>query len=119
VQIDERDGVLFIAGDVGINAVEQLHNVLRDFVSRDPRPTVDLSGVEACDTAALQLLTSGRKTAERAGKPFNYTGISIAILDASAVLGLSLTDRPLDTPESAPYDLPVSLAHRGIEDAAV
>jgi len=94
VQLDEHDGVLKIAGDVGINEVEELHRLLRDFVGAAPRPTVDLSGVETCDTAALQLLTAARKTAERAGKPFDFVGLSPAIRDVSAVLGLSVNRSP-------------------------
>lgn len=113
MQIDEHDGVLKIAGDVGINDVEELHRVLRDFVGAASRPTVDMSGVESCDTAALQLLTAARKTAERAGKPFDFVGLSPAIVDVSAVLGLSLlTDRPID-------GLPVEPAKRGMEDAGI
>ncbi|MEI9972936.1 MAG: STAS domain-containing protein [Ignavibacteriota bacterium] len=107
MQIDKLDGVLRIAGDVGINVVEQLHSVLREFVSTAARPTVDLSDVENCDAAVLQLLTSARKTAERANKPFDFAGVSAAVLDASAVLGLSLHDQSGEQEK------------RGIENAAI
>jgi len=101
----EDDGVLKIAGDVRIPAVEELHTVLRDFVRTAPSPTVDLSGVETCDTAMLQLLSSARKTAEQVSRPLEYVGLSDQILDACALLGLSLT--------------PVHPDVRGVEDAAI
>ena len=100
----QPDGVLKIAGDVGIAVAEQLHHVLREYVRTASRPTVDLSHAETCDTAAFQLLISARDTAERARKPFEFVGLPAAILDAGAVLGLSLTGRHAATRRGAPDD---------------
>jgi anti-anti-sigma factor len=88
---DERNGVLQLAGELGIDVVEQLHTVLRDFVHTATRPTIDLTQVDTCDSAALQLLCSARKTAECEGKPFELLGLSAAIVETSAALGLSLS----------------------------
>jgi anti-anti-sigma factor len=106
LQIDEHGGVLKITGDIGINVVEQLQNVLREFVRRESAPIFDLSEIETCDTAALQLLSSARKTAVHEGKQLDFVGLSNAILDASAVLGLALMDGPAN-------------AMRGVENAGV
>lgn len=89
---DESGEVLKIAGTLGISAAEELQNALRAFLDEAHKPVFDLSGVDGCDATALQLLCSARKSAEAAGKPFELTGVSSAILDASAALGLCLAE---------------------------
>ena len=107
---DESAQVLKVVGTLEIGVAEELHNALREFVGRESRPVVDLSQVDACDTAALQLLCSARKTAEGAGKTFELGGVSAAIRNASAALGLSLAGMKEDAPGANP-------ANRGDEDA--
>jgi anti-anti-sigma regulatory factor len=91
---DESGQVLKIAGALGIGAGGELRNALRDFVCGSPRPIIDLSEVDVCDTAALQLLCSAGKTAERSGKPFELAGLSPAVRTTSAALGLPLPEAP-------------------------
>ena len=98
---DESGQVLKIAGTLEIAAAEELHNALRAFIDEAQQPVVDLSAVDGCDATALQLLCSARKTAEGAGKPFELTGVSTAILDASAALGLRLTECPATATDPA------------------
>jgi anti-anti-sigma regulatory factor len=50
---------------------------------------LDLSAVDACDTAALQLLYSARKTADSLRR-VKFVGLSGAILNAAAALGLEI-----------------------------
>jgi anti-anti-sigma factor len=92
IGIDESGHILRLAGSLEIREVDELHRALRDFLSGESKPVIDLSAVESCDTAGLQLLVSARKTAERAGKPFRLTGIPVAVSDAAASLGVSLSE---------------------------
>lgn len=89
---DESGRVLKLAGSLEIGVAEELQSALRDFVLGTPIPIVDLSAVDACDTAALQLLCSARKTAESLGKAFEIAGLSDAVRSIGAALGLSLTE---------------------------
>lgn len=107
---DEPARVLRIVGALEIGVAEELHRALRDLVGGDSMPVVDLSEVDACDTAALQLLCSARKTAESEGKTFKLGGVSDPIRNASAALGLSLTGAPEDITGANP-------ANRGNADA--
>ena len=87
---DDSGRVLKIAGALDIGEAEELHRVLRDFLCGESSAVVDLSEVEACDTAALQLLCSARKTAARASRPLQFSGISAAVRNTASELGLSL-----------------------------
>jgi anti-anti-sigma regulatory factor len=87
---DDSGRVLTIASALDIGEAEELHRALRDFVCGDSGVVVDLSEVDACDTTALQLLCSARKTAARAARPLRFTGISAAVRNTASELGLSL-----------------------------
>lgn len=93
---DEPGHVLKIAGTLGLERAAELHRALRDFVGQEARPIVDLAGVDACDTAALQLLCSAVKTAERAGKHIQFPGLSPAVQTTNGHLGLPLPEAPAD-----------------------
>ena len=90
----ESGHILKISGSVEITGAKELQDGLRDFIDGTSRAILDLSEVDSCDTAFLQLLCSARKTAERSGKQFELSGLSAAVRDASAALGLSLTEAP-------------------------
>jgi anti-anti-sigma factor len=81
---DNASGLLKILGTLDIDAASALRQMLLDAMSRQPAIAVDLSEVEACDTAALQVLLAGRK--ERA---LRITGASAAVIETAAALGLS------------------------------
>ena len=86
----DSDRALKIVGTLEIAVAEELHHALRDFICRDRGKDVDLSEVDGCDAAGLQLLCSARKTAERFGRPFQFVGLSAAIRNAASGLGFSL-----------------------------
>jgi anti-anti-sigma regulatory factor/HPt (histidine-containing phosphotransfer) domain-containing protein len=69
---DESGRVLKIQGALDIDIVEELRQALGDWISEKPNLMFDLSGVEACDTAALQLLSSARRTADCSNKPLQF-----------------------------------------------
>ena len=115
---DESGQVLKLAGVLEIAMAEELHTALRDFIYEAAGPVIDLSEVEACDTAALQLLCSARKTAEGAGKPFALRGVPAAIEGAGAAHGLRFTEWPVADRGSAPAGSPdAGSEKRGDEDA--
>jgi anti-anti-sigma factor len=91
---DQSGVVLNIAGTLDISVAEELRDALVEFIEASSKPVVDLSGVDGCDTAALQLLCSAQKTAERCNKLFEVAAVSTAIENASAILGLPLLDNP-------------------------
>lgn len=89
---EESGGVLKLEGTLNISIVEELRKALLDSLSAAPGLTLDLAGVDQCDTAALQVLYSGRKTAEQSGKRLvlqNLSGPVAGIIDA---LGLEIGD---------------------------
>ncbi len=53
---------------------------------------LDLTDVQDCDTAGVQLLCAARKTAQNAGKPFAVTGASGPVKTAVTGVGLALDD---------------------------
>lgn len=88
---DESGHLLKLAGWLDIREADQLREALQDFTDGDLNSAIDVSGVEGCDTAALQLLYSARKTVENAGRRFQIAGLSGAVMETSAALGLPLT----------------------------
>lgn len=86
----DSDGVLRIAGSADIGTAEALQAALADQLSRASSLTLDLSAVEACDTAAIQLLYSARKSAVRYGKSFSICAISCEVRRVAELLGLQL-----------------------------
>jgi anti-anti-sigma factor len=92
ITTDESGQTLTLAGPLEIAVAEELCSALRDLLERAPHPTLDLSQVEAVDAAALQVLCSARKTAERDGKRLEIAAISPAVRNKSEALGLSLAD---------------------------
>jgi anti-anti-sigma regulatory factor len=94
---DEEPGVLSITGSLDISTAGALRDALRDHMARYPEPALDLSRVEACDAATLQLFWSAQRTAAEAGKPFRVSAWSAAILEAGAALGLPFEELGGDT----------------------
>ena len=85
-----NDGVVCLGGDLHISDAAELRSALLRELASTPDLVLDVSGVDSCDTASFQLLCSLRKNAERDGKEFCISALSAAVLEASAVLGLSV-----------------------------
>ena len=64
MRLAEASGILKISGTLDINVADELRTALLDFICTASRPVVDLSEVEECDTAALQVLCSAGVTAQ-------------------------------------------------------
>jgi anti-anti-sigma factor len=85
---NESGTVLRIQGSLDIAVAEEFHKALRNFLRAAEHPVLDLSAVDSCDTAALQLLWAARKSA----KPLRFMGLSSAIAESAAALGLPLQE---------------------------
>ena len=115
---DEPAGALKLSGTLDISIAEALRNVLAECVERDGNPTVDLSAVDGCDTAALQLLFSARESALQAKKRFRVEASSPAVVRACSALGLALAKLTGDEDTGLPDQMTGhEAAERGNDDA--
>jgi anti-anti-sigma factor len=87
---DKTTGTLKIAGHMRIDEVDSLKSALSQYVLNEPRLALDLSAVEYCDAAGLQLLLAAEKTAAHLHKPFALNAVSEAVTNSAAALGLTL-----------------------------
>jgi anti-anti-sigma factor len=86
----ERSSTLRIQGTLDIGVADELRQALCDLIDGNPSLTLDLSEVDACDTAALQVLYAARKTTDGSGKHLQFVGLSGAAADTIAALRLSI-----------------------------
>lgn len=86
--LDENSAALRIQGPLTISSVEELHEVLTRYASREPNLVLDLSGVETCDAAGLQLLCSLRRSAAALGKRLRISTVSEPFTTLASALGL-------------------------------
>ena len=82
--LNEDNGVHKILGTLDIDTASALRQALLDCMIHKPAIEVNLSGIEACDTAALQVLVAGRSNGS-----LQITGSSPAVTEIAAALGLS------------------------------
>jgi len=85
----QDDGVVRAKGDLHISEVDELKSALLHEYAAAPALVLDLSGVDSCDAASLQVLCSLRKSADRDGKELRISALSVAMREASSILGLS------------------------------
>jgi len=91
---DSNTGELKISGTLDIDAANSLREALLECLLLRPAVTppvieVDLSEVNGCDAAALQVLLAGRRDAAAAGKAFRVHA-SLAVTATAAALGFSI-----------------------------
>lgn len=77
-------------GGLHISETEELRSALACELSAAQVMTLDLSGVESCDAASLQLLCSLKKSAMQVGEELHICALSAEIRESVAVPGLSL-----------------------------
>jgi anti-anti-sigma factor len=85
---NKTTGVLKISGALQIDEVKRLYASLCECVENQPSIALDLSEVDSCDTASLQVLLAAHKTAALRGKYFCFTAISEEIQKKAVALGL-------------------------------
>ena len=74
-----------------ISHIDHLHKVLLEQLHTDGHVLLDLSSVEECDAAGLQLLCSLRKTHPGGAHRFVITAVSPALQEIADVLGIPIT----------------------------
>lgn len=82
-------GVLEIGGILNIETADSLRDLLFENLSLQSGIVLDLSAVEECDTAALQVLLACEKSAAASGKKFEVVHGAPAITDTASALGFS------------------------------
>jgi anti-anti-sigma regulatory factor len=105
---DPVRGLLRISGSLHVSEAEKLCHGLRDQLAEGQELLLDLSEVDACDTACLQLFYAARNSALRQQKPFRVTALSSAVSDTGKVLGM-----PLELLTSSNNPSPGSEGERG------
>lgn len=91
---DKITGVLQISGTLDIDAANGLREALLDCLLHQGEIVADISELDGCDAAGLQVLLAGRRDAMAAGKPFRFTAPSHVLAQTALALGFSI-----DAPE--------------------
>jgi anti-anti-sigma factor len=82
--------VLEISGVLDINQAHELRDSLLRHSANSDHLRLDLSAVEACDTAGLQVLLAARRHSESLSKTFHLTAVSEPVLKMVSALGVTL-----------------------------
>jgi anti-anti-sigma regulatory factor len=80
------DDPLKIAGELTIQGIEEFRAAIADYLSRGSNHMIDLSGVERCDAAGLELICSASRTFG-GHRPVQFTSPSNPVLDIATALG--------------------------------
>jgi len=89
---ESSNGILKVSGSLDISTAGELCDSLRDWLGRQPELNLDLSEVDWCDAAVLQVLCAARRIASQLQRPFHVVSWSTAVLETSAALGLPLEE---------------------------
>lgn len=81
-----------LSGQWNIANSEELRQQLLALVESGGTIVLDLSAVECCDTAGLQLLWSLRRTAAEQGSRLRFLDFSPALIELAQALGLPLAE---------------------------
>lgn len=90
--ISEGSNTLKLSGALDIYSAGDLRDLLRQELQARSELTLDLSQVDACDAAGLQIFCSAARTAEEAGKKFRIVHPSAAASHVSDGIGLSVEE---------------------------
>jgi anti-anti-sigma regulatory factor len=82
--LHQPDGSVRLQGALHISDAEELRAALLGEVTSAATLTLDLSGVESCDTASFQLLCSVQKSARDRNKEFHISALPVVMREAAA-----------------------------------
>jgi len=108
---DQRYTSLELAGILDINTTEEVHKALLAHFERHDRISLDLSQIESCDAAGVQLLLAAQRSGEASGKSFGVVGATDTFTAVCAALGI-----PSEQLIAAPGTLPEP-AGMGVESS--
>jgi anti-anti-sigma factor len=83
---------LRIDGELNITNASELVERLAGSLNRSGDIVADFSEVQSCDTAALQIICSWRKSALEQGRRARIAAFSHAVEETAAVLGVSIQE---------------------------
>ena len=86
---------LTLEGTLDISVAEDLRRALCDLLDGSSTAAVDFSAVDACDTAAFQLLVAARRTAEHDNKSLRFESM-VGLADCAAAVGLNISQLTLE-----------------------
>jgi len=109
----QRDTLLIPTSALDINTAAEVRKSLLEHLERQARISVDLSKIESCDVAGIQLLLAMQRSAMAAGKPFAIVAATNAFTTICAALGISSTQFmattiPLLEPSSTEQEVSVA-----------
>jgi anti-sigma B factor antagonist len=84
-----RKKVLKLEGNLSIYEAGSLQEMFISSLEDGDLLEVDMMEVKECDTSGLQVLCSGKKTADQKGKQIILTGIPKAVEDAMIKAGIT------------------------------
>ena len=90
ISCSNTDDTVIITGSLDINTANELSDALAGYLRRECELILDLSGVDSCDAAALQVLLATFKSSAIVGKRARIAEGTTAIDDVCAALGLSI-----------------------------
>jgi anti-anti-sigma regulatory factor len=101
----QRATPLTITGAQSIRTAGELHKTLADYLNRGLAVVVDMSMLDECDTAALQLVYALRQSAVQRKQRFEVTAVSPAMIETAAALGLRIGELTTPWEPTAPDGL--------------
>jgi anti-anti-sigma factor len=90
VVVNPRSNSLKISGVLDINGACHLRDSLLHHAINNEHLSLDLGGVDLCDTAGIQVLIATRLYAESLSKKFGLTAVSEPVLKVAKALGVDL-----------------------------
>jgi phospholipid transport system transporter-binding protein len=100
---DTVTGVLTISGTLDIASANSLRETLFDCLMNQTEIAADLSGVDGCDAAGLQVLLAGLRDAAADGKTLRLTAVPHAVRETAAALGFPIPERLTQSGEERPH----------------
>lgn len=80
---------LRLAGKISINEVEQLMEILTQYIQSQPKTVkINLADVETMDIMALQVLIVAKRTSKQTNKLFELCGIKEELREIFALSGM-------------------------------
>ena len=85
-----EDRSLKLSGELTIRRADELHRLFVEAAGQEGGLVLDLSGVEQCDAAGLQLICALRKTLAGRGSSLRVSAIPAAVQLTATALGMPL-----------------------------
>ena len=84
------DGLIRVDGQLDFDSAGQLREVLLEAGAKQKTIALELSEVNLCDGAGLQMILAARAHAAAMGIPFAIPGLSDAVRETAAAFGFAL-----------------------------